>query len=50
VKARKLSPMDVVEIKALIAARKYLRSKEIARRFGVSPSLIQSIAMKRRRR
>jgi hypothetical protein len=48
VKRAKLTPMDLLEIRAAIEARKALRTKELAKKYGVSPSLIQSIVYKRR--
>lgn len=47
-KRKKLTPMDVIEIRAFLAFRRELSSKALARRYGVSRSLIQSIALKRR--
>lgn len=44
----KLKPMDLVELHAFLEFRRELTTKSLARRYGVSRSLIQSIAAKRR--
>ena len=47
-KRNKLKPMDVIEIRALLAYRRELTTKALARRYGVSASLIQSLRYQRR--
>lgn len=45
---KRLKPMELIEIRAFLEFRRFLSSKALAKKYGVSRSTIQSIAAQRR--